>query len=277
MSWVRVSLSSSGTSARSVRVPGPVIGWCRSFGPTDTVEEHRRVVRDAAANNAVALAPRRTSGSDCARVRQAAAGGDRGNPADWPRQGLLPDPHRAASQYQDREATPDLPSVDRGIRRAIRDKKPAYPGQMTTCWSQFGGVRGPPADRTYGGFCTSLAASQQRPIAARRFPFVLIGVVVPTGTEASISHGRHQPDRPGLGTIHRAARRPSREQEIDMPAIRTGISTNSARGPETTGITAYQSDNADTRAGRPTLELVSPPSVPSAGKTADQASGRGAR
>ena len=49
---------------------------------------------------------------------------------------------------------------------------------------------------------------------------------------------------------------------IGLDLCRTGISTNSARGPETTGNNWYQSDNADTRAARPALEPGSPPSVP---------------
>jgi hypothetical protein len=125
---------------------------------------------------------------------------------------------------------------------------------------------------------TAAALVTQR--AGQRTP----GVYVPARErQFSICGAAAAPQRGRTGPATATAQAPGRPRSrpsprgIGLDQCRIGISTNSARGPETTGNNWYQSDNADTRAGHPTLEPGSPPSVPSAGKTAAQASGRGAR
>ena len=58
---------------------------------------------------------------------------------------------------------------------------------------------------------------------------------------------------------------------IGLDLYRPGISTDSARGPETTGNNRHHSDNTDTRTGRLTPEWGGPPSVLRPRKTAGQA------
>jgi hypothetical protein len=60
---------------------------------------------------------------------------------------------------------------------------------------------------------------------------------------------------------------------IGLDLLGAGISTNSARGPETTGNNRHVSDNADTETGYPTPESADPPSVHRIRKPAGQATG----
>jgi hypothetical protein len=58
-------------------------------------------------------------------------------------------------------------------------------------------------------------------------------------------------------------------RQVPLPR-RSGINTDSARGPEMTGNNRHVSDNADTRTGRPTSESGGPPSLHRTRKTAGQ-------
>jgi hypothetical protein len=88
---------------------------------------------------------------------------------------------------------------------------------------------------------------------------------------------REEASRPTpRGTASRD-RNPARTNTIGLDHRGPGISTDSARGPETTGSNRHDSVKPDTRTGRPTLEQTGPSSGYMIGISAGQASGRPAR
>ena len=97
----------------------------------------------------------------------------------------------------------------------------------------------------------------------------------------SAPHRPHQDQRqmvPQGSGVRRTA--PPHEDAHSRPTARigldllgAGISTDSARGPETTGNNRHVSDNADTETGYPTPESADPPSVHRIREPAGQATG----